>query len=121
MRLWRPHNEGPSVVTNLPSLKSDLFQLKKWHADFNTCDVTEMDGGYLDHHLRNASHIQRQLLKLLNGLKESICDSGKILKGQTVPWDKLSDEELKAFKRLNTVGEVNSSLKVPIADKIGFD
>ncbi|KAK1458399.1 hypothetical protein CCUS01_09498 [Colletotrichum cuscutae] len=55
--------------------------------------VEDLDGGYLDHHLRTAPHIQRQLLKLLNGLKESIGDAEKILTGQIVPWDKLSYQE----------------------------
>ncbi|KAI3553011.1 hypothetical protein CABS02_06789 [Colletotrichum abscissum] len=93
IRMWRPYNGGPSVASQLPSLKSDLFRLKTWQADFTTRDVTELDGGYLDHHLRTAPHIQRQLLKLLNGLKESIGDAEKILTGQIVPWDKLSYQE----------------------------
>lgn len=93
IRIWRPYNGGPSVASQLPSLKSDVFRLKTWHADFTTRDVTELDGGYLDHHLRTAPHIQRQLLKLLNGLEESIGDAEKILTGQIVPWDKLSYQD----------------------------
>ncbi|KAK1544431.1 hypothetical protein CPAR01_01933 [Colletotrichum paranaense] len=93
IRIWRPYNGGPSVASQFSSLKSDLLRLKTWHADFTTRDVTELDGGYLDHHLRTAPHIQRQLLKLLNGLKESIGDAEKILTGQIVPWDKLSYQE----------------------------
>ncbi|KXH35491.1 hypothetical protein CSAL01_01572 [Colletotrichum salicis] len=92
IRAWRLYNGGLSVAAKLPSLKSDLFRLKTWHGDFTCRAVAELDGRYLDHHLRNASHIQRQLLKLLSGLKESIVDAKKILTGQTVPWDKLSNK-----------------------------
>ncbi|KAK1730482.1 uncharacterized protein BDZ83DRAFT_646835 [Colletotrichum acutatum] len=93
IRIWRPYNGGPSVVSQLPSLKSDLVRLKTWHADFTTRDVAELDGGRLDHHLRTAPHIQRQLLKLLNGFQDSIRDAEKIPTRQMVPWDKLSYQE----------------------------
>ncbi|EXF80588.1 hypothetical protein CFIO01_04295 [Colletotrichum fioriniae PJ7] len=93
IRVWRTYNGGPSAASQIQGLKSDLLRLKTWHADFTTRDVAEVDGGYLDHHLRIASHIQRQLLKLLNGIKESIDDAEKILTGQIVPWDKLDYKE----------------------------
>jgi hypothetical protein len=73
------------------NLRDEETRFKVWSGNIG---AHKKGRSSLDYRLRDASHIQKQVVNLLEELRALIDDAAAIVKGEKVPWDELDDEAL---------------------------
>ncbi|KAI0541363.1 hypothetical protein GGR58DRAFT_17324 [Xylaria digitata] len=115
---------GESQLTWLQTISDQLSKFKLWAGNIGAHRTGRSS---LDYRLRDSSHLQIQVMRLLDDLITSLNEVHSILSGETIPWDQDSgevddlDDELKDLL-MNEDFEFDSELSQltkEIADAIG--
>ncbi|KAF3802456.1 hypothetical protein GCG54_00003259 [Colletotrichum gloeosporioides] len=73
-----------------PKIDDELARFKVWAGNSG---AHRNGRASLEHRLCEASHVRQQVLRLLNGLKDSLEDAADIMNGKATPWEEMEDDE----------------------------
>lgn len=98
----------------LPRLDDESARLKIWAGNSGAHRTGRAS---LEHRLRDASHIQQQVLRLLRDLKDCLEDAADIMTGKSTPWEETGDDYEEPLDDLETATEMEQ-IMLDIADLV---
>ena len=82
--------EDPVTQSLLQNIKDEQTRFKVWAGNIG---AHRLGMSSLDYRLRDASHIRKQIFRLLDDLSTLLEDAHAIIDGEEVPWDQVSGEQ----------------------------